>query len=117
VAQLNVPGAPPTGADAGADIIVPPSSQHGAGPQAGAHSGAQAGIPHGSACRRHGERNSMNDCRPPPKQLLHPGAATRLPRTSVRHSPRVMIVSSMAGGIGGHPIDGFAPSVTTPQKP
>jgi hypothetical protein len=105
VDQLNVPGSETTGIEAGVDIMAPPSPQHGAGSQAGAHAGAQAGAPHGSACRRHGERNSMNDCRPPPKQLLHPGAATRLPRTSDRHSARVMIVSSMAGGVGGRPID------------
>ena len=58
--QLNVPGSETTGIEAGADITAPPSSQHGAGAQAGAH-GSQAGIPHGSPCRRHGERNSMND--------------------------------------------------------
>jgi len=104
VVQLNVPGSETTGIEVGADITAPPSSQHGAEPQAGAQ-GSQTGAPHGSACRRHGERNSMNDWRPrPPKQLLHPGAAARLPRTSARHTPRVMIVSSVADGLRGRPI-------------
>jgi hypothetical protein len=43
----------------------------------------------------HGERNSMNDGRrqlfEPPKQLLQPGAAARLPRTSTRHTLRDMM--------------------------
>jgi hypothetical protein len=84
------------------DEIVPPSSQHGAAePQ-----GAQAGAPHAGAIgapqagpalprEPHGVRNSMNDRRrqqlPPPKQLLHPGAASRLPRISVRQSERDMV--------------------------
>jgi hypothetical protein len=46
---------------------------------------------HGSACRRHGERNSMNDGRrqlEPPKQLLQPGLAARPSTTSERHAMR-----------------------------
>jgi len=43
----------------------------------------------------HGERNSMKDGRrqlfEPPKQLLQPGAAARLPRTSTKHTLRDMI--------------------------
>jgi hypothetical protein len=110
--QLNVPCSETTGIEAGADITAPPSSQHGAGAQAGAQgsqAGApQAGAPQGWPCRPHGERNSMNDWRrmpPPPKQLLHPGAATRLPRAIARHSPRIMIASSNAGGVGCRPFD------------
>lgn len=109
-AQLNVPGSDTTGIEAGADKTAPPSSQHGAGPQAGPQ-GSQTGAPQGSACRRHGERNSMNDWRrspPPPKQLpqlLHPGAAARLPMMSARHIPRVMSVSSLAGGVACRPVD------------
>jgi hypothetical protein len=111
--QLNVPGSETTGIEPGADIISPPSPQHGADSQAGAH----AGAPQGSACRRQGERNSMNDCRPPPKQLLHPGAATRLPRTSDRHSARDMI-TFLHGGRRRRPSDRRqASSVTTPLKP
>jgi hypothetical protein len=75
-------------------MTAPPSPHelHGepqAGPQAGSHTGAW----HGSACPRHGERNSMNDERRQlllPKQLLQPGAATKLPRISARHSERDM---------------------------
>jgi hypothetical protein len=92
------------------DEIVPPSSQHGAAEPQGSHAGApqagaigapQAGAigapQAGAALPRepHGERNSMNDGRrqelPPPKQLLHPGAASRLPRISVRQSERDMV--------------------------
>jgi hypothetical protein len=43
----------------------------------------------------HGERNSMKDGRrqlfEPPKQLLQPGAAARLPRTSTRQTLRDMM--------------------------
>jgi hypothetical protein len=102
--QLKVPGSPTTtGADPGDDIMPPPSSQHGAadGPQAGAHAGSpQAGAPQAGAIGRpeeHGERNSMNDGRrqllAPPKQLLHPGAAARLPRMIARHTHRDMFTS------------------------
>ena len=107
--QLKVPGSPTTtGADSGDDITAPPSSQHGAadGPQAGAHAGSpqagapQAGAPQAGAIGRpeeHGERNSMNDGRrqllAPPKQLLHPGAAARLPRMIARHTHRDMFTS------------------------
>ncbi|MFN5755939.1 MAG: hypothetical protein ACK54F_07445 [Planctomycetia bacterium] len=44
--QLKVPGSLTTGADEGADMIVPPSSQHGA---AGAPQGSQAGAPQAGA--------------------------------------------------------------------
>jgi len=84
------------------DEIVPPSSQHGAaepqGSQAGApHAGAIGAPQAGAALPRepHGERNSMKEGRrqelPPPKQLLHPGAASRLPRTSARQMERDMV--------------------------
>lgn len=69
VNQLNVPGSLTTGIDEGADMIVPPSSQHGAadppqGSQAGApQAGApQAGAPHGAAIGGAALRPSM----PPP---------------------------------------------------
>ena len=85
-----MPGSLTTGVDEGAWITVPPPSQQGAGAAAGPQAGSHAGAWHGSACPRHGERNSMNEGRrqlfPPPKQLLHPGAATRQPRTSARHT-------------------------------
>ncbi len=106
--QLNVPG---WSADRGAEgtitsppCIIPtpmPSSQHGAEPQgephgsqAGAHGGAIIGCGHGSARRPHGDRNSMKlgrrQLEPPPKQLLHPGAAARAERARARHNNRDM---------------------------
>jgi len=104
------------GADPGDDKIAPPSSQHGEtdGPQAGApQAGApQAGAPQAGAPQagaigapqgaagapdEQGERNSINDGRrqllAPPKQLLHPGAATKLPRIIARHTVRDMFDS------------------------
>ena len=96
-----------TGAEEG-DEITPPSSQHGAADWQGSQAGAQAGAPQGGAAigaaiwarDEHGERNSMNDGRRqelnPPKQLLQPGAAARLPRTSVRHRKRDMMSFSTA---------------------
>ena len=110
--QLNVPGSPITGSDEGDDMIVPPCSQHGAGVPQGSQAGAQAGAPQGGAIGAaiigaaprpqpppappHGERNSMNEglrqpLPEPPKQLVHPGAATRLPRTSAKQTVRDMI--------------------------
>jgi hypothetical protein len=116
--QLKVPGSLTTGVEAGDDMIVPPSSQHGAadqpqGSQAGApQAGApQAGAPHGAAIGGaavrpnmpppHGWRNSMNDGRrqgllKPPKQLVQPGAARRLPSTIERHMKRDMVTVSTA---------------------
>jgi len=74
-----------------------PSPQHGA-PAAGPQAGSQAGW-QGSACRRQGERNSMNDGRRQPANApLQPGAATRLPRTIARHNERDMMGLSTAGG-------------------
>lgn len=76
-------------------IGMPPSSQHGAGGQAGPH-GSQAGAiggGQGSDRPPHGERNSMNDGRrqlPPPKQLLQPGAAARADRAIARQMNRDM---------------------------
>jgi hypothetical protein len=35
-----------------------------------------------------------------PKQLLHPGAAARLPRTITRHKERHMVGISTTGGSG-----------------
>ena len=108
--QLNVPGSPITGSDDGDDMMVPPCSQHGAGVPQGSQAGAQAGAPQGGAIGAaitgapprpqppplHGERNSINDGRrqvlfEPPKQLVHPGAATRLPRTIAKQTVRDMI--------------------------
>ena len=102
--QLNVPGSPATGAAAGEEITAPasPHAPH-AGPQAGSCIGVpQAGwqgcgwgAAQGAPPPMHGERNSMNEGRrqllPPPKQLLHPGAAARLPRAITRHRDRHMI--------------------------
>jgi hypothetical protein len=111
IAQLNVPGSTMTGADDGDDIMPPPSPHE---PQAGPHAGSCIGVPQagwqgwacgaaqGAAPPAHGERNSMNDGRrqlfAPPKQLLHPGAAARLPRAITRHRVRHMIgISTTAG--------------------
>ena len=108
--QLNVPGSTMIGAD-GDDIMPPPSPHE---PQAGPHAGSCIGAPQagwqgwacgaaqGAAPPAHGERNSMNDGRrqlfAPPKQLLHPGAAARLPRAITRHRVRHMIgISTTAG--------------------
>jgi hypothetical protein len=118
--QLNVPCSVTTGAEAGDEMIVPPSPPQGAAepqgsqagaphagaPQAGAIWGAQAGAaPPIARPPEQGERNSMNDGRrqelEPPKQLLQPGAATRLPRTIARHKERVMIWISDALAVGG----------------
>ncbi len=103
-AQLNVPGSA-AGAIAGADIPpgiveITPSSQQGAGPQAGPQGsqagpqGAAIGGAQGSDRRPHGERNSMNDGRrqplPPPKQLLQPGAAASEERAIARQRNRDM---------------------------
>jgi hypothetical protein len=108
--QLNVPGSTMTGADDG-DIMPPPSPHE---PHAGPHAGSCIGVPQagwqgwacgaaqGAAPPAHGERNSMNDGRrqlfAPPKQLLQPGAAARLPRAITRHRVRHMIgISTTAG--------------------
>lgn len=108
--QLNVPGSTMIGAD-GDDIIPPPSPHE---PQAGPHAGSCIGAPQagwqgwacgaaqGAAPPAQGERNSMNDGRrqlfAPPKQLLQPGAAARLPRAITRHRVRHMIgISTTAG--------------------
>ena len=103
--QLNVPDSLTTVPDEGDCMIAPPSSQQGAGPQAGL---PQAGAPQAGAMgapqagavswpREHGDRNSINEGRrqlfPPPKQLLHPGVATRLPRMIARHTVRDMFES------------------------
>ncbi|NDC64058.1 MAG: hypothetical protein EBZ59_08780 [Planctomycetia bacterium] len=106
-AQLNVPASPTTtGADLG-DDMMPPSSQHGAA--AGAQAGSQAGAPQAGAMGEsvrpdeQGERNSMKEGRRqelPPKQLLHPGAANRLPTTIARHTVRDMIQSPPLPGRG-----------------
>jgi hypothetical protein len=116
--QLNVPCSVTTGAEAGDEMIVPSSPPQGDAEPQGSQAGAQAGAPQaGAICGpqagaappiirppEHGERNSMNDGRRqelnPPKQLLHPGAATRLPRTIARHRDRVMIPFSTAGAAG-----------------
>ena len=94
------------GADPGDDKIAPPSSQHGetdgpqaGAPQAGAPQAGAIGAPQGAAGApdEQGERNSINDGRrqllAPPKQLLHPGAATKLPRIIARHTVRDMFDS------------------------
>lgn len=47
--QENVPGSLTTGADTGAEIAVPPPSQHGAGAPHGSQAGAQAGAPQAGA--------------------------------------------------------------------
>jgi hypothetical protein len=108
--QLNVPGSTMTGADDG-DIMPPPSPHEPqAGPQAGSCIGAPqagwqgwaCGAAQGAAPPAHGERNSMNDGRrqlfAPPKQLLQPGAAARLPRAITRQRVRHMIgISTTAG--------------------
>ena len=108
--QLNVPGSTMTGAGDG-DIMLPPSPHE---PHAGPHAGSCIGAPQagwqgwacgaaqGAAPPAHGERNSMNDGRrqlfAPPKQLLHPGAAARLPRAITRHRVRHMIGISTTTG-------------------
>lgn len=84
-------------------------SQHGAGAADGPHGshtgpqGAGIGAWQGSPCRLHGERNSMKEGRRQllalPKQLLHPGAAARLPRAITRQRARHMIgISNHRGG-------------------
>ena len=113
VGQLKVPGSTMTGAEDGDDIMPPPSPHE---PQAGPHAGSCIGTPqagwHGCGCGAaqgaappaQGERNSMNDGRrqlfAPPKQLLQPGAAARLPRTITRHRVRHMIGISTTAGPG-----------------
>jgi len=113
VGQLNVPGSTITGAEEGADIMPPPSPHE---PQAGPHAGSCIGAPQagwqgwgcgaaqGAAPPPQGERNSMNDGRrqlfAPPKQLLQPGAAARLPRAITRHRVRHMIGISTTVGSG-----------------
>jgi hypothetical protein len=117
VGQLKVPGSTMTGAEDGADIMPPPSPHEPqAGPQAGPHAGSCIGAPQagwqgwacgaaqGAAPPAQGERNSMNDGRrqlfAPPKQLLQPGAAARLPRTITRHRVRHMVGISTTVGSG-----------------
>ena len=111
IGQLNVPGSTITGAEEGADIMPPPSPHE---PQAGPHAGSCIGAPQagwqgwgcgaaqGAAPPPQGERNSMNDGRrqlfAPPKQLLQPGAAARLPRAITRHRVRHMIGISTTVG-------------------
>ncbi len=104
-----MPGSDTTGVAAGADIIAPPSPH---GPQAGPHAGSCAGMPqagwhgcgaaHGVLPPMHGERNSMKEGRRQlfelPKQLLHPGAAARLPRAITRHKVRDMFRLSTTVG-------------------
>jgi hypothetical protein len=113
VGQLKVPGSTMTGAEEGADIMPPPSPHE---PHAGPHAGSCIGAPQagwqgwgcgaaqGAAPPPQGERNSMNDGRrqlfAPPKQLLHPGAAARLPRAITRHRVRHMIGISTTVGSG-----------------
>ena len=100
--QLNVPGSPTTGATSGAEI-TPPSSQQGAGPQAGSHTGAAIGAAHGSERLPHGERNSMKDGRRQllrPKQLEQPLVATKPPSRTARHTIRDMMGFSSREGIG-----------------
>jgi hypothetical protein len=111
--QLKVPGSTMTGAEDGADMMPPPSPHEPqAGPQAGSCIGAPQAGWHGCGCGAaqgaappaHGERNSMNDGRrqlfAPPKQLLQPGAAARLPRAITRHRVRHMVGISTTGGPG-----------------
>ena len=119
--QLNVPGSPTTGVEAGADITAPPSSQQAppaaGAPQAGPQAGSQTGAWHGSACLLHGERNSMNDGRrqlEPPKQLLQPGAATRPPRTIARQKKRDMMGSPPRADLKAVREGREASSLTTP---
>ena len=115
VGQLKVPGSTMTGAEDGADIMPPPSPHDPqAGPQAGSCIGAPqagwqgwgwgCGAAQGAAPPPQGERNSMNDGRrqlfAPPKQLLQPGAAARLPRAITRHRVRHMIGISTTAGPG-----------------
>jgi len=117
IRQLKVPGSTTIGPETGADIIGLPSLH---GPQAGPHAGSCIGVPqagwqdwgaaqgcgaaHGAAPPEQGERNSMNDGRrqllAPPKQLLQPGAAARLPRAITRHRVRHMVGISTTGGSG-----------------
>ncbi|MCX7403801.1 MAG: hypothetical protein NTY87_12055 [Planctomycetia bacterium] len=99
--QLKVPvSLTTTGADPGDERLAPPSSQHGetAGPQAGPQAGAIGALQGAAgAPDEQGERNSINDGRrqllAPPKQLLHPGAATKLPSIIARHTVRDMFDS------------------------
>jgi hypothetical protein len=129
--QLNVPCSCTTGAEAGVEI-TPPCSQHGAADWHGSQAGAQAGAPQGGAIigaigaaigarDEQGERNSMNDGRRqelnPPKQLLQPGAAARLPRTRARHKERDMMGISTARAVGGRPRGRVASPAATPCKP
>jgi hypothetical protein len=129
--QLNVPCSWITGAEAG-DEIAPPSSQHGAADWHGSQAGPQAGAPQGGAIigpsgaaigarDEQGERNSMNDGRrqelPPPKQLLQPGAAARLPRMRARHRERDMMGISTARAVGGRPRGRLASPAATPDNP
>jgi hypothetical protein len=109
--QLKVPGSTMIGAEEGDDIMPPPSPHEPhAGPQAGSCIGAPqagwqgwgCGAAQGAAPPPQGERNSMNDGRrqlfAPPKQLLQPGAAARLPRAITRHRVRHMIGISTTVG-------------------
>jgi hypothetical protein len=110
-----VPCSTTTGDDEGDIIIAPlsPQPEPQAGPQAGSQTGAQAGAqagPHGAGLiplpPEQGERNSMNEGRRQllalPKQLLHPGAAARLPRAITRQRARHMIgISTHRGGYRG----------------
>jgi len=114
-----VPWSTTTGDDEGDIIIAPlspqpePQPEPQAGPHAGSHAGAQAGPhagPHGAGLMipppEQGERNSMNEGRRQllalPKQLLHPGAAARLPRAIIRQRARHMIgISIHRGGYRG----------------
>ena len=104
------------------------------GPQAGSAIGApQAGwqgwgwgAAQGAGPPMQGERNSMNDGRrqllAPPKQLLQPGAAARLPRTITRHRERHMLgISTTARppppGRARPAVGHDASSATTPSNP
>ena len=113
--QLNVPCSTTIGEDEGDIIMAPlsPQPEPQDGPHAGSHAGAQDGPhagPHGAGVIKpppeQGERNSMKEGRRQllalPKQLLHPGAAARLPRAITRQRARHMIgVSSHRGGHRG----------------
>ena len=114
--QLKVPGASVARGAAGIPMppCIIPSSQHGAGPIIGPAPGPQGsqtgpqGAPMtgpGAARCPQGERNSMNDGRrqllPPPKQLLHPGAAVRADRASAKQTNRDMTKTSRQGRRSG----------------
>ena len=129
VNQLNVPGSPTIGAEAGADIMPPPSPQEPhAGPQAGScigtpqagWQGCACGAAHGAAPPIQGDRNSMNDGRRQllalPKQLLHPGAAARLLRAITRHRERHMFGISTPRGRERPTVGHDASSTTTPPN-